>query len=76
MSENPSSANTNKLFDELWQPLFAFEENKLGSEEIQHWFSLLVESGYIWKLPTTYVLHAAKLLDNGYVGDKHRELDS
>lgn len=77
MSEsNTSDSTKSPLFDEMWQPLFAFEANGLSSEEIGHWFSLLVSTGYIWKLPTTYVEHAANLLDHGYIGNKHREMDS
>lgn len=77
MSENNSSESTNHpLFDALWEPLFAFEDQKLGTAEIQQWFALLVKTGYIWKLPTDYVLHAASMIDHGYVGSPKREMDS
>ena len=57
-------------------PVFAFEGKQLTTDESNIWFSELVNSGYIWKLPTYYVEHAAKLLDHGIIGNPQRELDS
>lgn len=70
------SESSKTLEDELWVPVLAFEAKQLSTNESNVWFSELVKSGYIWKLPTYYVEHAAKLLDHGIIGNPQRELDS
>ena len=51
------------LEDELWMAVMAFEAKSLTTDECNAWFSELVKTGYIWKLPGYYVEYAAKLLE-------------
>lgn len=78
MSENnrSDSPTNGGLALDLWMGVFPYEDRALSAEEASAWLWACVETGYIWKLPTNYVLHAAKMIEGGVIGDPKRELDS
>lgn len=63
------------LVDALWEPLLAFEADQLNQEQIVRWFTLMVQTGYIWKMPTYYLINASRLIEGGAIGDKYREVN-
>jgi len=64
------------LIDNLWIPVFEFEAGQMSMKAVTVWFEKLVETGYIWKLPSRYVENAMELFDHGYLGSPTRELDA
>lgn len=55
--------------------MFQFEQGQLSMGEVVAWFTALVASGYIWKLPPNYIDSAIELIENGYVGNPDREVN-
>lgn len=55
--------------DNLWR----FENGELTDPEIIALFSDLIDSGDIWKLPTTYADAAALLMASGKLEKKHNQ---
>lgn len=43
----------------------AYEAGSMSSEEVQIWFNVLVDNGWIWMLPTDYLDVTATLKTHG-----------
>lgn len=61
--------------DNLWAPMMQFEEGRLPMAQVVVWFTMLIETGYIWKLPPQYMDSAVELIENGFIGSPDREVN-
>lgn len=75
LESSPQSDESLGVRDNLWVPMFKFEEGRLSMGEVVTWFTMLIETGYIWNMPDTYIDSAAELINNGYIGSPDREVN-
>lgn len=53
---------------DLWAPFWRFEAGEMTQKEIADWYTDLINTGYIWKLPNNHLQNAITLLENGVIG--------